>query len=128
MKKPVLFLTLFIVLLLAACGRTTEIDLAEYIHYETGGVNGKGKMFLSVDERMYADAAAKNEKLSVDALRKIVEQDVTLSAAKDRLLSNGDEVEIKIACVSKVCGFIKIACVAKVCGFIKIACIAKVFC
>lgn len=100
MKKPVLFLTLFIVLLLAACGRTTEIDLAEYIHYETGGVNGKGKMFLSVDERLYADAAAKNEKLSVDALRKIVEQDVTLSAAKDRLLSNGDEVEIKISCVS----------------------------
>lgn len=100
MKKRILFLMLFMVLLLSACGRT-EIDLTKYIRYEINGVNGKGKMFLSLDEQLYADAVEKTDKISAEAVRKIIERDVALSSGKDRLLSNGDEAVIEASCLSE---------------------------
>ena len=101
MKKPVLFILFLLAMLLSSCGKTTEIDLTKYVHYEISGVNGKGKMFLSLDEQLYADATEKNEKISADALRKIIERDVVLSSGSDRLLSNGDEALIEVSCLSE---------------------------
>ncbi len=90
-----------IVLLLGACGRTKEIDLTKYVRYEISGINGKGKMFLSLDEQLYADAAEKTDKLSAEELRRIIERDVALSSGEDRLLSNGDEAVIEVSCLSE---------------------------
>ena len=101
MKKNVLFLMFVIVLLLGACGRTKEIDLTKYVRYEISGVNGKGKMFLSLDEQLYADAAEKTDKLSAEEIRRIIERDVALSSGEDRLLSNGDEAVIEVSCLSE---------------------------
>ena len=90
MKKNVLFLMFVIVLLLGACGRTKEIDLTKYVRYEISGVNGKGKMFLSLDEQLYADAAEKTDKLSAKEIRRIIEDAYTrtvelLEANMDKL-------------------------------------------
>ena len=102
MKKPVLIiLLLLMVLLLGSCGRTKQIDLSKYVQYEISGLNGKGKMFLALDEQLYADALEKNEKISAEALRKIIERDVVLSSSKDRLLANGDEAVIEVSVLSE---------------------------
>ncbi len=102
MKKPVLFiLLLLMVLLLGSCGRTKQFDLTKYVQYELSGLNGKGKMFLSLDEQLYADVLEKNEKISAEALRKIIERDVVLSASRDRLLANGDEAVIEVSVLSE---------------------------
>lgn len=101
MKKSNLFLVFVIMLLLAACGRTKEIDLAQYVRYDLSGINGKGKMFLSLDEQLYADAAAATDKLSAETIRRLIERNVVLSSGEDRLLSNGDEAVIEVSCLSE---------------------------